>query len=64
VKEKEPAVDLDVLLLGDSLLDEERGDVLPLVALSMRRQRPKLTGYSVQLQATVSSSSANAAIAI
>jgi len=37
VQENKPTVDLDVLLLGDALLDEERADVLPLVALSQPR---------------------------
>jgi hypothetical protein len=37
VQGNKPTVDLDVLLLGDALLDEERADVLPLVALSQPR---------------------------
>ena len=37
VQERKPTVDLDVLLLADALLDEERTDVLPLVTLSQPR---------------------------
>jgi hypothetical protein len=37
VQERKPTVDVDVLLLADALLDEERTDVLPLVTLSQPR---------------------------
>jgi hypothetical protein len=37
VQENKPTVEVDVLLLADALLDEERTDVLPLVTLSQPR---------------------------